>query len=133
MGKKILLINQKAILITGRLIPILKKGWIISLILAIVVNYYKIDVGNYPLLKSAFLLCFSIGFAYSFPTLKLKHDFSYGLYLYHMIVINVMVFFGTPNSILYIILAYIISLLLSVASYFTSDAIRYRKKICLKY
>lgn len=109
------------------LISILKKAWPISLIFAIAVNYFKIDIGNYPLLKSIFLLCFSIGFGYSFPTLKLKYDFSYGLYIYHMIVINVMVFFGVPNSIQYILLAFVLSLLLSIASYFVNNAVQSRK------
>ena len=110
------------------LISILKKGWPISLILAIAVNYFQIDIGNYPLLKSVFLLCFSVGFGYSFPALKLRYDFSYGLYLYHMIVINVMVFFDVSNSIQYIILAYVLSLLLSIISYFVNNILRSRNE-----
>ena len=105
------------------LIEGLKKFWPVALLVSVVVNYFNIDIGNYPLLKSVSLLCFSIGFGYAFPKLMLKHDLSYGLYLYHMVAINVMVFYGMSGTVLNIVIAFTASMMLSVISFFATRSL----------
>lgn len=69
-----------------------------------------------------------IGFAYRLPNLKLPVDLSYGLYIYYMIVINVMIELGYTEKIIYMIVALGISLILAVISYFIIEAWKRRKK-----
>lgn len=112
-------------------IGILKRMWPLTLCLAIIVNYFSIDIGNYAVFKSISLLMFVIGYSYSFPQFNLKHDYSYGIYIYHMIVINVMVFLGLNGTIANIILAFAITLLLSIISYHSLGHLGQKKRNAL--
>lgn len=61
-----------------------------------------------------------IGFAYRFPQLSISLDFSYGLFLYHMTVVNVFVNFGWTGSWLYVIPVMLISSLFACLSALTA-------------
>jgi peptidoglycan/LPS O-acetylase OafA/YrhL len=51
------------------------------------------------------LLCCAacFGFAYAFPKLNIRIDISYGIYLYHMVVINVFVQLGLTDRFVYLV------------------------------
>jgi peptidoglycan/LPS O-acetylase OafA/YrhL len=49
-----------------------------------------------------------LGFAYRFPKLEIKRDMSYGIYIFHMTVVNVMIakgMVGRPVSVIVVIVA----------------------------
>ena len=114
----------------GILIPFLKKFWYVFALIAAVLCLTGWDIsGSYSVFKSLMMAPAIIGFAYRFPKLQIKQDFSYGLYIYHMIVINVMIHFGFVGNLLYVLVAFTISSLLAVLSYKTIGSIgRKRRK-----
>lgn len=67
------------------------KYWWIFLSIAAVATFTGFDMGTYGTIKVFFLALAVIGFAYRFPGLNIKKDISYGFYIYHMVVINVMI------------------------------------------
>jgi hypothetical protein len=46
-----------------------------------------------------FLVIGVIGFSYEYPKLNIKKDISYGIYLYHMTVVNVMITYGIIGKV----------------------------------
>lgn len=111
----------------------LKKFWWIALAISQVAMYTGFDYGTYGTIKSLFLGLGVIGLGYALPRVNIKHDFSYGIYIYHMIVVNVMVTLGCGENIVWLLVSYIISLLFAVLSYFTVGGIsrKLRKNIVL--
>lgn len=107
----------------------LKKYWWIFLIMATVVTFTGIDLGTYGTFKVLFLAPAIIGFAYKYPGLNIKKDISYGFYIYHMIVINLMIELGLVGRGAFILLAFIVSVVLAIISYHTTGAL-YRKTSC---
>lgn len=97
-------------------IVILKKHWFILLIISAAVSFTHLDLGIYETIKSIFLGLAIIGFGYAYPAIKINRDYSYGLYVYHMIVINVFIEFGLLRHWVYALTAFAISLLLAFAS-----------------
>lgn len=63
-----------------------------------------------------------ISFAFSFTNLSNSifkgNDFSYGIYIYHMLIVNVFVFFGFISSWYFFVFAIILSIIFSVLSWF---------------
>ena len=112
------------------LIYYLKKYWSVFILISAFFSYLKIDMGIYGTIKSLFLGLAIIGFAYRFPNIKIKKDFSYGLYIYHMIIINAMLHLGLIGSVKYLIIAFMISFILAIISYNTLGQIG--KKLKLK-
>lgn len=113
----------------GFLIPHLKKFWYIFAIAAVLIALTGWDIsGTYGIFISIAMAPAVIGFAYRCPKLCLKNDYSYGLYIYHMIVINVMIHFGLVGNIIYVLIAFIASFLLAVLSYKTIGEFGRRKR-----
>lgn len=97
-------------------IDLLKKWWYIPFAISILVGFIP-EIGIYPVLRSS-LFCVSVlGFAYKFPRLKLKVDLSYGIYIYHMVVVNVLIELGLVGSIWYQLLVLVVSASLALLSY----------------
>ena len=67
------------------------------------------------------LIMLTIGVGYSFGKLRFSIDLSYGLYLYHMIVVDVFVHLGLTGNIGYVIAAYAVSAVLAFISYYLVD------------
>lgn len=116
-----------------KVIVCLKRFWWLFLIISQAAVRTGFDIGSYKTIKSLFLGLGVIGIAYALPKLNIKYDLSYGLYIYHMIVINVMVVIGVSSNPIWMIVALIISLILSAISYFTVGYIsrKLRKKVQL--
>lgn len=88
-----------------------------SLILVLDVKY-----NYFFMLCSCGILCFLIlSFAYSFRDISRKilydQDISYGIYLYHMIVVNIFVEFGFLSEVKYLLLVYFITILFGILSW----------------
>lgn len=111
------------------IIPVLKKYWIIFILLSLVFFVSRFDVlSGYYLFWSLFLVLGLIGFAFKFPNLHLKYDISYGLFLYHMTVVNVFVNFGLIGKWLLVIPVVIISVVLALLSTITIGKISSKLK-----
>ena len=99
------------------LLPVLKKYWWVFLIAAFVFFWSGFDIiSGYYLFWSLFLVPGLIGFAYRFPDLYRFTDISYGLFLYHMIVVNAFVTFGWTGKWSFAACCGVISLFLAYLS-----------------
>ena len=79
------------------ILPVLRHYWWIFILLLFVVRYFigcDVETGSYPLVDSLLLFAGITGFAYSFPQLNLKTDISYGVYIYHMTIVNALIALG---------------------------------------
>ena len=103
------------------IIPYLKKYWIVLLMISAAAMISGIDINreSYAMIRCASLAVGLIGFSYAFTGLKIKTDISYAIFLYHMIVVNVMIHFGLTERLMYLIIAVAISLVLACVSTIT--------------
>lgn len=107
----------------------LKAYWYGFALIALAIAISGVDVfGKYGLFKSLFIAPAVIGFAYRFPRLSIKYDYSYGIYIYHMIVINVLIHLGWVGGVWHVLLATVLSVLLAMLSYHTVGAFSRRKR-----
>lgn len=90
-------------------------------------SFTGLDMGSYGTIKVLTLAPAVMGFAYKYPAWNVKHDISYGFYIYHMIVINFLMECGYTGKVIYIVMACGFSIIFAVASYFTMGKI-YRKQ-----
>lgn len=75
-----------------KLLPILKKTWWIFGIISLSPMFTGWDIpGSYGIIRSTFLIISIIGMGYALPKLEIKTDLSYGIYLFHMVVVNVLI------------------------------------------
>lgn len=82
-------------------IPVLMKYWYIPSIGAIVMKFSPFDIWSraFPVFLSCFCLTAWLGLAYKFPKMKIKTDVSYALFIYHMIIVNVVIELGLSGSV----------------------------------
>lgn len=79
-----------------KLLSILKRYWWISIAVFAAWKVIGIDVyaRNYPIFMTTISCLGCLGIAYAFPTLKIKIDVSYAMFIYHMILVNVLISIG---------------------------------------
>lgn len=110
------------------LIKFIEGKVVFWLILYLISNFKFLNIVfgfkyNYLLMIITYcIFCFFIlSFAYSFRELSSKilcgHDISYGIYLYHMLVVNVFVELGFLYKFEYLFLVYIITVLFGALSW----------------
>ena len=104
-----------------RIVPILKNCfWGILLALLIWGSIRKVigfSLGHYRDIITGTLTCFlTLAAGYKLGRHKLKKDFSYSLYLYHMIVVNALLVLGIKESLFSIVLVYLITIFFSFLS-----------------
>lgn len=80
------------------ILPVLKKyWWIFAIILITNRTVGPVDIKMntyYALFDTILLFCALVGFAYQFPNLNIRTDISYGVYIYHMTVMNAFISLG---------------------------------------
>ena len=106
----------------------LKKYWYISFILSAIFTFTGFDRGVYGTIKAYFLAFAVVGFAYKFKNIRVQPDISYGLYVYHMVVINIMMELGYMGKWLDIFLALAVSGLLAMVSYLSIGNLSKKQK-----
>lgn len=109
-----------------KIVPVLAKTKILCIVLFIIralyCEKYGVKVGEYMDMIQVLLLCLlTIGFAYSFGKIRFKFDLSYGLYLYHMIVVDIFVHIGFVGEIKYVVAVYAIAVLCALISHYLVD------------
>lgn len=78
-------------------IPFLKKYWWVFVALLLLKRYvidWDIRLSLYGLFDSLLLFTGLVGFAYAVPQVNIKVDISYGVYIYHMTVVNALIVLG---------------------------------------
>ena len=114
---------------SDRLLHIVKKYWYIFVLLTYLFIFIKIDVqASYPVFMHIFQICAVMGIGYAFPKLEIKTDISYGIYIYYMIVVNIMVTLGAVGKLKYLFIALVISLALAYISTITIGKWSSKKK-----
>ncbi len=115
-----------------RIVPLLRKFWWTFLLAFCAVKFLSIEIqGTYPIFASVFSCAFCLGLAYAFPNIKIKHDLSYGIYIYHMIVLNIALELGFKGSWYVFAVVLVLTVFLSAVSYFTVGALSKKKKMKL--
>lgn len=109
-----------------RVVPVLTKTKLLCVILfvlrALYCEKFGIRVGEYMDMIQVLLLCLmTVGFGYSFGKIRFKFDLSYGLYLYHIIAVDVFVQIGFVGNMKYVAAVYVISLLCALVSHYLVD------------
>ena len=99
------------------IIDFLKRYFVVFLIISFIIYFTKFDVliGNYYLIWSLFLVIGLIGFSYKYFFINIKVDISYGIFLYHMIIVNIFYILNLKSWI-YVPLIFIITIALSYLS-----------------
>ena len=73
-----------------------------------------------------------MSFAYSYKGIGYRilrnQDISYGVYIYHMLVVNILVYFGLKGSYINLLMVFIINSALAMFSWFGIEKIAIRKK-----
>ena len=101
------------------IIKVLMKNWGVLLLISMLISILHIEdtVGIYATVENCLLGLSIVGFGYALPQINIKYDISYGFYIYHMIVINILVNYGYKGSIIDLLIALIVSIVFAVASY----------------
>lgn len=107
----------------SKIIPVITKYFFFVLGGLIFVSVANIGINGVYIkpLKGILLCLFGIGLAYRFPKIQIKTDLSYGLYIYHMIFINVLVHLGYRNNVMLIFAVIAVSTLAAWISYHMSQ------------
>lgn len=101
----------------GVILPYLKKYWALFLVGAVFFHITGFDIYvKYHVLHSLLLFASILGFAYSFPQLEIKRDISYGIYIYHMTVVNAMLAVGMRGKPVYLVIVLAGTLILAYLS-----------------
>lgn len=97
-----------------KLLSTLTKTWWIFGIISLFPMLTGWDIpGSYGIIRSIFLIISIIGMGYALPKLEIKKDLSYGIYLFHMVVINVLISLNLKGQIISLPILLIATLLLA--------------------
>lgn len=114
------------------IMPFLVNYWYVSLI-ALAINElypFSVVIVPYTLIGSVLLACSIFGIAYRFKKIKIKHDVSYAIYLYHMLFVNVAIQIGYRGNVMAVVIIIALSF---IFAYFSTMAVdKFYKKIKLK-
>lgn len=110
-------------------IPVLKKYWAVLLGISLLTAFVGIDIdAGYNAVCCSALVLGLIGFAYRFPKCNVKVDISYGIYIYHMTVVNAMIALGFTGKPIYLLIVVLISCVLAFVSGRTIGRLSLQKK-----
>lgn len=109
-----------------KIVPVLTHTKLLCAVLlvarALYCQKYGVRIGEYHDIIISLLLCMlTIGVGYSLGKIRFKLDLSYGLYLYHMVAVDIFVQLGFVGEMKDVIAVYAVSLLLAIASHYLVD------------
>lgn len=110
-------------------LPILKKYWWVFLAALLLVRISGFDfMAGYNVLSTILLFLCLTGAAYVFPKLNVKTDISYGVYIYHMTVVNALIALGYTGNQWLLLLVTAITFILAWISTKTIGRLSMRMK-----
>lgn len=110
------------------LLPIIKHYWWLLLIVVLVVKCFDVDIhASYNVLGTILLFLCLIGTSYVFPYFNIKTDISYGLYIYHMTIVNALIAMGYKTSPFLLVVVIVLTCILAWIS--TKTIGRFSKKM----
>lgn len=91
------------------------KYWHIFTMIGILLYCVNIDIpyASYKVLFSLFSIYGLIGFAYAYPKFNVVTDISYGFYIYHMLIVNILIVLGKRGEVFFAIAALVSSLVIA--------------------
>lgn len=109
-----------------KIVPFLCRTKLLCIALIIARGIWCMKTGGrlgewQDMIIAVLLSMLTIGVGYSFGRLRFKIDLSYGLYLYHMIVVDVFVTMGMTGEVKYLIAVYIAAAAMAFISYYLVD------------
>lgn len=103
-----------------KVIPFCTKWWPVLLFTGGIVSIGGFDLSaGYGIFKTLFVILAIIGFSYRYPELKLKNDISFGVFIYHMTIVNIMITFGWTGRFIHLLIAFTASCILGYISTIT--------------
>ena len=100
---------------------------LLVLLLYLVITYFSVEyfgwkIGNESVPLLYFIVAMLVfSFAYSYPSLSRRlmggNDISYGVYIYHMPVVNVLIYYGYTSHFEHVFLAIIATIILAILSW----------------
>ena len=100
-----------------RILPLLKKYWYVFIAATIIINTTDFDIkASYYIGRTIALFLGLLGASYIFPRLNIQTDISYGIYIYHMTVVNALIALNYSGNIWLLIVVLTITCLLAYIS-----------------
>ena len=103
-----------------KIVPVLKKFWPLFLAISIFFMYGNRDITmareGYTLFRSIGQFAGFLGLAYALPKLNIKLDISYGIYIYHMTIVNAMIELGFTGKFIYLPVVLVITCVIAYIS-----------------
>lgn len=82
-----------------KIMPVIKRFWYVPLVLIVALYFCSNAKGSWiGIVKNTLLAFFMLGFAYRYKQLEFKTDISYGVYIYHMIFVNMAIALNLRGS-----------------------------------
>ncbi|MBD5393097.1 MAG: acyltransferase [Lachnospiraceae bacterium] len=83
------------------ILPVLKKAFLPMLIIYLIIESLNVEIpGYYADIATSILVPFMvIGAGYCLPKIRLKTDLTYGMFLYHWIILNIIVHYDLMNKL----------------------------------
>ena len=101
----------------GVILPFLKRYWWVFFIGVVVLQSQNFEIhASYDVLGTIMLFLCLVGAAYAFPRFNVATDISYGVYIYHMTVVNAFIALGYNGSHLLLFLVTFITCMLALVS-----------------
>lgn len=99
----------------AKILPLLRKYWVVILALYYTISITGIDIpATYTGFFSGVLIVLLIlAIGYRFNKTVIRYDISYGMYLFHMIIVNAIVEVGISSKILSTVIVLIASVILA--------------------
>lgn len=103
-----------------RIILYLKKYWLVAIIILLMIKYFHVDIdAGYKLFNTTLLFLGLTGAAYALPQLNINRDISYGIYIYHMTIVNAMLEMGYLHHQWLLVLVVLITIVVAWCSMVT--------------
>lgn len=114
------------------ILPFIKKYWFVFFVVLLGLKCginLDVKVFNYYLFETLLIFVGLLGFSYSFPMLNIKTDISYGVYIYHMTIVNALIELGWKGNNWSLWIVLIVTCFLAWASTVTIGRLSLKQKI----
>jgi peptidoglycan/LPS O-acetylase OafA/YrhL len=112
-----------------KILPFLAKYWYAFSLLALFEFFISVDIKlEYRFFRTISLCLFVIGFSYAFPSLNIKKDLSYGIYIYHMTFVNALIAIGFTRTIWSLLIVIGLTFFVAYISTVTIGDIAHKRK-----